>query len=214
MIPELNKIYQGDCLEIMRGWPDKCVDLILTDPPYGIGADSSAFKNGTSGNSHLYGTSWDRAVPQKQVFDEIRRVSKNQVIFGGNYFSEHLSPTKCFVVWDKMTGENSYADCEMAWTSFDKAARLFRKQWIGANAKERGDERLHPTQKPLCLMEWVITMFSESGDLVADPFLGSGTTALAAERLGRRWIGCELNPEYIAIAEKRIDAERSQGRLF
>lgn len=200
---ELNKIYQGDCLELMKGMADKSVDLVLTDPPYGIGADSKGFKNGTSSSQYEM-SEWDSQIPSREVFDEMRRVSKNQIIFGGNYFLEYLKNTRCFIIWDKGTGDNSYADAEIAWTSFDRVIKIVNKVWVGANAKERFEKRLHPTQKPVEVMEWILMNFSEEGMTILDPFAGSGTTCVAAQNLHRNFIGIEISEKYVEIARDRL----------
>lgn len=198
----INKIIQGDCLEVMKQMPDKCVDLVITDPPYGIGAASKKFINGTSKTIKKYylDNDWDTSIPSKEYFDEIFRVSKNQIIWGGNYFIEYLKNTRCFIVLDKTIHGNSYADCEMAWTSFDKVARI---QAINI-VETTNDGRVHPTQKPLKLMEWLIYNYSEPDALILDPFLGSGTTTRACLNLNRRFIGIEISPEYCKIANQRL----------
>ena len=149
----LNKIIQGDCLEVMKDMPDNSVDLVLTDPPYGIGA----YKNGTMGGgvlakqSTFEATDWDNEIPSKEYFDEIRRVSDNQIIFGGNYFIEYLTNSSCWIVWDKINGKSDFADCELAYTSFKTAVRQIRYMWAGMLQGEmhNKEHRIHPTQKPI-----------------------------------------------------------------
>src|SRR3990167_4707343 len=148
---ELNKVILGDCLEVMKGMPDKCVDLVLTDPPYGIGITKNSWQNykdpeeykrrikegkkvrgqGLAIPKEYIGEDWDSAIPSKEYFCEIFRVSKNQVIFGGNYFVEYLKNSPCWIVWDKNNGGNNFADCELAWTSFKSAVRKFKYTWNG-----------------------------------------------------------------------------------
>jgi site-specific DNA-methyltransferase (adenine-specific) len=207
----LNKIINGDCLEIMKQMPDKCVDLVLTDPPYGIGADKNKRANQKHGKaaaiSKDYGVGdWDDAPPPKEIFDEIFRVSKNQIIFGGNYFINHLTPSSCWIVWDKNNGDNGYADCELAWTSFKTAVRKYKYTWHGMiqeNMKYK-EVRQHPTQKPVPVMEWLLENYSEPGQIILDPFAGSGTTLVAAQKFQRPYIGIEISPEYCKIAEQRL----------
>jgi site-specific DNA-methyltransferase (adenine-specific) len=203
------KIYYGDCLEVMKSMPDKSIDLVLTDPPYGIGA----YANGTMGNgvlakqSKFNAVNWDNSIPSKEYFDEMMRVSKNQIIFGGNYFV--LPPSCCWIVWDKDNGNNYFADCELAWTSFQTAVRKFKWKWQGMlqeNMKQK-DFRFHPTQKPLELMRWCLEKYSQPSDIVLDPFLGSGTTARACKDLGRYYIGAEISKDYCEIAKKRLAQE-------
>lgn len=198
------EIICGDCLPIMRTFKDKQFDLVLCDPPYGIGASSKKFINGTSKTKKDYyedGEGWDTAIPSKEYFDEIFRISKNQVIWGGNYFIEYLYNTRCFLVLDKTIHGNSYADCEMAWTSFDKVARIKAFNIAVTTA----DGRVHPTQKPLELFRWILENYSDEEMKILDPFMGSGTTLVAAKQLNRNAVGIEISPEYCAIAQKRLD---------
>ena len=197
--PELSKIYQGDCLEIMRGWPDKCVDLALTDPPYGIGISSNPFRQKHEKEN------WDDAPPGAEYFKEIFRVSKRQIIWGGNYFD--LPPSQGFFVWDKYQPEDfSSSMCEVAWSSIQQPAKLFRYSVLT-------EKKQHPTQKPVALISWLFR-FVKDLENVFDPYLGSGTTAVAAEKIGVPWVGIEKSPKYCAVAQERVDAETSQGKLF
>lgn len=228
MLPELNKIYTGDCLEIMKQWPDKCIDLCVTDPPYGMKMDSAVYDVGGTqyGNAaapkrKYADTQWDNR-PERAVFDEMARVSKNRIIFGGNYFTDYLRVSRCWVTWDKKlldSMSNDFADCELAWTSFDSPAKMIRFMWSGMpqnNMKEK-EERFHPTQKPIPVMRKLIEWFSDNTGLKApiilDPFCGSGTTLIAAELTNRPWVGIEINPDYVKVAEERITKERSQLKL-
>jgi len=197
----INKIHCGDCLDLMREMPDKSVDLVLTDPPYGIGGK---WKGGFN-EKHGWGkakeeselrNSWDDLPPAKEYFIELFRVSKNQIIFGGNYFE--LSPSRCWIVWTKPERGFSLAEAELAWTSFDNVTRVF-------DGNRSDPNRVHPTQKPLKLMEWCLQKYSEPCMTVLDPFMGSGTTCVACKKLGRNYIGIEKEPEYIKIAEKRLE---------
>jgi site-specific DNA-methyltransferase (adenine-specific) len=201
----LNKIHNCDCLEFMKSLPDKCVDLVLTDPPYGIGASSKKFINGTSVTKKDYyaDVCWDTETPKIEYFNEIFRISKNQVIWGGNYFISKLKDTRCFLIWDKTIHGNSYADCELAWTSFDQVARIKSINMVECTL----DGRIHPTQKPRKLFKWILENYSSDTDIIFDPFMGSGTTAVAAYQLGRRWFGCERSEEYYKIANARIADE-------
>lgn len=205
---ELNKIYCEDCLEGLKKLPDNSIDLVLTDPPYGI----NIAKKGNVGGEKLakvkdYGKSnWDDKIPEKEIFDEIFRISKNQIIFGGNYFLEHLKNTSCFIVWDKNNTGN-FADCELAWTSFKTSTRLFKYTWNGMlqGDMKNKEQRFHPTQKPLPLMKWILQNYSKENDIVLDPFMGSGTTAVACKELDRNFIGFEISQEYCDVAYKRLN---------
>ena len=202
---ELNKIYNEDCLEFMKRVPDKYFDLVLTDPPYGIG---EKFKGGDNSKMNKFNSiiekGWDIA-PSKELFYEIFRVSKNQIIWGGNYFE--LPSTRGFIVWDKqISADFSLAMAEYAWTSFDALAKIYK-----ISSDKVG--RLHPTQKPVKVIEYCLNYAKiEKNHKVLDPFMGSGTTAVACKSLGIDFVGCELDHEYVAIANKRL--EQVQLSLF
>jgi len=201
-------LYLGDCLEILPTIGR--VDAVVTDPPYGIG--EAAGKNSSRGNLAVakdYGVdSWDDRTVDEAV-PLIMAASRQQVIFGGNYYS--LPPSSCWLVWDKENGSNDFADCELAWTNLPIAVRRIRYMWNGmlrANKEPRGD---HPTQKPVGVMQWAVSFTKGT---VLDPFMGSGTTGVACANLGRKFIGIEIEPKYFDIACKRIEAAYAQGRLF
>jgi len=205
-------LYCGDCLEIIKGFPKENVDLVLTDPPYGI----KITKNKTVGGGSKRGKvkqintiDWDNKV-NKQYFDLMFEISKNQIIWGGNYYIDFLRPTRCILVWYKRDNLpiRSFADCEIAWTSFNKNSMVFNCRWDGFIRDSKEKKVGHPTQKALEVFKWCVLEFSNKGDLILDPFIGSGTTAVACERLNRRWIGIELNEEYCEIAKRRILASR------
>lgn len=218
---EIDQIYCGDCLELMKELPDKSIDLVLTDPPYGIqvarrgsigttsrvgfGGGKFGRKSVVSPKKHVPPT-WDNSPPSPEYFAEIFRVSKNQIIFGGNYFG--LPPSPCWIVWDKDNGTNDFADCELAWTSFKTSIRKFKYRWNGMLQEDmkHKEKRYHPTQKPVKLFMQILQKYSSPGDLVLDPFLGSGTTAIACRKLNMHYIGIEREPEYIEIARKRLAA--------
>jgi len=201
----------GDCLEVMKDIPDNSIYLVLTDPPYGIDIAKNGFVGGENATTPTnYGIQkWDKSRPSKDVFNEVFRISKNQAIFGGNYFLDYFYPTPCIVVWDKGRRETNFADCEIIWTSFNKPSRIFAYLWDGMrqeNMKNK-DPRWHPTQKPLGLVKRLIESFTQENDLILDPFLGSGTTAVAAKHLKRNFIGIEISPDYCKIAEQRLRQE-------
>ena len=201
----INRIHCADCLCLMREMEDKSVDLVLTDPPYGIG-DKLAIGGATKRNlmMELYLSSpWEDIAPSKEYFDEIFRVSKNQIICGGNYFD--LPPTRGFIVWDKIKFASNYSQVEYIWTSFDCISRIFKYCSNGGFVIKPEDKHEHPTQKPLALMKWILEKYSDEGMTVLDPFMGSGTTCVACKKLGRNYIGIEKEPEYIKIAEKRLE---------
>lgn len=198
-------LHLGDCLDFMRSMPDKSVDAVITDPPYGIGVTKMTLGNGK--NKIYRGESeWD-VLPPAEVFREMERVSRFRVFWGGNYFANTLPASRCWLVWDKHTGSNTFADCELAWTNFDGVVKMFSRAWVGSNAKDT-QQRVHPTQKPVDLMKWCIEL--SKAETVLDPFMGSGTTGVACSRLGRNFIGCEIDPTYFAIAERRIKEAQMQ----
>lgn len=202
-----NSVICGDCLDVMKDIPDNYFDLVLTDPPYGLDIHSKNASRGKLAVAKDYGKcEWDKSIPSKEYFDEIIRISKNQVIFGGNYFIEHLTNSPCWIVWDKNNGDNDFADCELAWTSFKSAARLKKYTWNGMLQEDmkNKERRQHPTQKPLPLMRWVLENYSKVGDKVLDPFMGSGTTLRACKDLGREYVGIDISQEYCDIANERL----------
>lgn len=188
------------------------VDAILTDPPYGIGENSrKVASRGNLASPKDYGVfNWDTAPPAQEIIDLMRAISANQIIFGGNYFS--LPPTSCWLVWDKQNGTNDFADCELAWTNLHKAVRRIYWRWNGM-IRKGDDVREHPTQKPIGVMEWCLG-FLPNAQTILDPFMGSGTTGVACAKLGRKFIGIELEPAYFDIACKRIEEAYRQPDMF
>jgi len=212
---ELGKLYNCDCLEFMKDMPDNSVGLVLTDPPYGIKADKGTDGYGNSKHTvKKYNDSWDSKTPSAEYFIEILRTSKLAMIFGGNYFTDKLPMSRGWIVWDKvgeMKFNNPYSKCELIWTNKDMVCQKYVCIQMGFVSKEK--ERFHPTQKPVMLISNIINDYIDDG-VVFDPFLGSGTTAVACEKLNRRWIGIEISEKYCEIAAKRISAEANQGKLF
>lgn len=213
-----NKIINADCQDILKRLPDKCIDLVLTDPPYGIGNKFTSEYGLQERKSSRGSFTWNDEIPAKEVFDEIFRVSKNQIIFGGNYFTEYLKPTKAWLVWDKIGSydlKNPFSDCELAWTSFNKPVRKYTVVNMGfiSQPEEKG-KRIHPTQKPLRLFQRCVAEYSNENDLVLDCFSGSGTTAVACHNLNRSFICVEKDPDYWAASVKRLEEARQQLNLF
>jgi site-specific DNA-methyltransferase (adenine-specific) len=210
------ELHNVDCLPFMKQFEDNHFDLAIVDPPYGIGAGSTSFKNGTRKKADFSRENdWDNEIPNEEYFKQLFRVSKNQVIWGANYMVQYLPISKGWIFWDKKTGDNSYGDGELAFTSFDKALKKYDRYWSGANAKERGDlDRIHPTQKPISLYEWLLMNYAEEGDKILDTHLGSGSSAIACDALGFDLTACELDKEYFDAASKRIELARRQQKLF
>tara|TARA_B100001939_G_scaffold344106_2_gene357927 strand:+ start:5301 stop:5927 length:627 start_codon:yes stop_codon:yes gene_type:complete len=204
-------LYNKDCMEALKEFKDNQFDLAIVDPPYGIGAGSKNFINGSSKTEKNYfrENDWDIA-PKKEYFKELQRVSKNQIIWGGNYFVEHLQNFRCFIFWDKTIHGNSYADGELAWTSFNKVARYYRKNI----AQVTIEGRMHPTQKPITLYEFLLMNYAKEGDKILDTHLGSGSIAIACHNLGFDLEGFELDTEYFEAAKKRLKQHQSQLRIL
>ena len=210
---ELNKIYCMDCLEGMKQIPDKSIDLILTDPPYGIlnGISTLGGPGTKNVKNKNYGvTLWDNK-PDKKVINEFFRLSNNIICFGGEHLSDILPQSKGWIVWDKIIPDGmNFSQCELIWTSYKKPIKIIRHRWHGFlndNKFIETEKRFHITQKPLELIYKLVKMYSDVGDLVVDPFMGSGTTAVACKQLGRDFIGFELCQEYVDIANKRLCQE-------
>lgn len=205
-------LYLGDCAEILPTLGQ--FDAVVTDPPYGIGESKGRNKSrGKLAVAKDYGNDdWDNEPITKQAVDLMQNLSKWQIIFGGNYFE--LPPTKCWLIWDKENGASDFADAEMAWTNLNKAVRLKRYMWNGmlrANNEPRGD---HPTQKPVGIMEWVISHLPQDVETIIDPYMGSGTTGVACVNLKKQFVGIEREQKYFDIACKRIEDAQRQQHLF
>lgn len=204
MVIWVNKAYNMDCMEYMRTIPDKVFDLAVVDPQYGINITNSGRLKKYNANT----AKWDSETPQKNYFLELCRVSKNQIIWGGNYF--HLPPTRGFLIWDKKQPEGvSFASCEFAWTSFDQSAKTFYYSML--NDK---DFRIHPTQKPVALYSWIFRRYAKQGDKILDTHLGSGSSRIAAYDAGLDFVGCEIDRDYFKAQEERFAAHTAQCSLF
>ena len=210
-------LYLGNCREILPHLSS--VDACVTDPPYGLGENGRRIRSRGTSSERVkrmtvidYGDfDWDCKPAPQDIIDAVRRCSTWQIIFGGNYFE--LPPTKCWLVWDKLnTGD--FADCELAWTNLDKAVRRIQFHWNGCMRKERDVPREHPTQKPIGVIEWCIRQLPDAAQTILDPFMGSGTTGVACARLGRKFIGIEIEPRYFDIACRRIEQAQRQRDLF
>jgi len=198
------KLYLGDCMEVLPTLPK--VDAVITDPPYGIGQDGGAQR--TRGKKYTNGEKlgWDNCRPEKLIFDSLEAAGDVRIYWGGNYFADYLPATMGWLYWEKRMG-GDFADGELAWTSQHRALRQFSHF-----KKNKGDE--HPTQKPVELMRWCIEICKNAPQTILDPFMGSGTTGVAAIQLGRSFIGIEREPKYFDIACKRIEQAVAQGQLF
>ena len=203
-----HRLILGDCLEVMPGLGR--VDAVVTDPPYGIDyGNAGGFSADHGWASRKGAAEWDKERPAPEVFASILGLSKEQIIWGGNYFADLLPPSMRWLAWDKGQRDFSLADMELAWTSQQKAVRVFTYP----RGKAVQDGKQHPTQKPVAVMEWCLG-FLPDAQTILDPFMGSGTTGVACQKLGRAFIGIELDPEYFAIACKRVDEAMRQPDLF
>ena len=204
------RIILGDNMEYMKGISDKYFDLACVDPPYGIGAAKEKPHNGWAD----WGVKqWDNESPKAEYFNELFRVSKKQIIWGANHFISKMPfDSSCWLIWDKGQRDFSLADGEMAWTSFSKAMRI--KTYSRAKALQEG--KIHPTQKPIQLYEWIYLNYAKEGMKILDTHLGSGSSAIAAHKVNMNleFVGIEIDEEYYNNAVKRIKWETSQGSLF
>jgi len=205
---ELNKLYNMDCMEGMKQFPDKYFDLAIVDPPYGLGNKTS--QGGCNKNSlvkfkqSMSEKRWDDNVPTDEYFEELFRVSKHQIIWGGNYFG--LPKHRTFIVWDKMTYIPTMSQVEMAWTSFNSPARLIQ---INSN----NPDRLHPTQKPVALYKWLLMNYAKQGDKILDTHVGSASSLIACYDMGFDYVGYELDKDYYEMACKRLEEHKAQIRF-
>jgi site-specific DNA-methyltransferase (adenine-specific)/modification methylase len=206
------ELYLGDCREILPTL--ERVDAVVTDPPYGIGeaANNNASRTKLAVAKDYGNAAWDDQPVDMTLLDSVRAAGRWSVIFGGNYYL--LPPTSCWLVWDKLNGDNDFADCELAWTNMPKAVRRLRYMWNGmikAPGETRGD---HPTQKPVGVMSWCLQQLPSDVKSVCDPFMGSGTTGVACTKAGLRFVGIEREQSYFATACRRIEEAYRQPRLF
>ena len=219
-------ITNEDNMELMARYPDKYFDLAIVDPPYGIGFDGKTTVKGKSGKANTFSNKqhhikkgWDNERPSQEYFNELKRVSKNQIIWGGNYFADLLEAKKGWIFWDKkITNANNtnYSDGELAWTSFDCVLRRFTYDWIGFGYlnNPQNEKKTHPTQKPVALYKWLLDKYANPNDKILDTHLGSGSIAIACHDYGFDLTACELDEEYFNKAMQRINNHTAQTKLF
>lgn len=199
------KIYCADALDYLKSLDDNAFDLCLTDPPYGIGIAKKGAVGGGKGLNTFKPMNWDAKRPPKEYFDEIQRVSRFQIIWGGNYFADWLKASRCWLVWHKRpNNKTGFADCEMAWTSMDANARVLVHEWNGFRKHTKEDRFAHPTQKPMRLMAWCISQLHGEVKTIIDPFMGTGTTLKVAKDLGLRAVGIDREEPYCEIGKTRL----------
>jgi len=205
-----------DCMEYMKELPDKAFDLAIVDPPYGIKRDNGFGGFGGFGKPiarKKYKGDWDSSRPDDSYFIELLRVSKQQIIWGGNFFTDQIPQANHWIFWDKQNTMPTFGDGELAWTSFDRnSVKRHILQYNGLLGKEL--ERIHPTQKPVKLYEWLLTNYAKPGQRILDTHLGSGSSAIAAHNLGFDFVGMELDKDYYEAAVKRFEKHKAQGDLF
>ncbi len=216
------EFYNADNMEIMAQYPDNYFDLAIVDPPYGIGAGNTKFINRSSANkraSKFYKENdWD-VLPKSEYWNELKRVSKNYIVWGGNYFTEFLEPARCFIVWDKKTGANSYADCELALTNIDGNSKIVTKFWVGAHAQDN-DGRIHPTQKPIYVYEFLLKEYAKQGYKILDTHGGSFSSAIAIDKANTldkknlSFVIIEKDDDYFAESLQRFKNYKRQLTLF
>ena len=195
--------FNEDCMVGMARYPDKYFDLAVVDPPYGISITDS----GRLGKYNANGKRWDDLPPDEKYFKELFRVSRNQIVWGGNYF--FLPPTRCFVIWDKKQPQGvSFASCEFGWTSFDASSKTFYM-----SAMNTGENRIHPTQKPVALYKWLLTNYAKQGDKILDTHVGSASSLIACHDMGFDAVGFELDPDYYAKSKQRLEDFMRQPRI-
>lgn len=204
-------ITNEDNIELMKRYPDNHFELAIVDPPYGINRDKAQNSNdGKWGFKKYHESDWDDDAPKKEYWDELMRVSKNQIVWGANHFISKIPfDSSCWIVWDKKNGESSFADCEMAWTSFKTAVRMYRESVL-----HYARQRIHPTQKPIELYKWLLKNYAKEGDKILDTHLGSGSIAIACHYMGYDLTACELDKEYYDQAMERINNQTRQITLI
>jgi site-specific DNA-methyltransferase (adenine-specific) len=218
---ELNQLYNMDCLEAMKQFPDKYFELAIVDPPYGINfGEFNRTNKDNKGNrykSNKYKNSnWDDSIPTDEYFKELQRVSQNQIVWGGNYFP-YLWQNGCkgFIFWYKGNPVPNFSDGELAWTSFDKVAKQFDYRYYGnLQGNSSAEDKIHPTQKPVALYKWLLMNYAKQGDKILDTHVGSASSLLACYDMGFDYMGFEIDKDYYEMAQKRIEDNKAQFRMI
>ena len=218
-------LYNMDCMNAMRAFPDKFFDLAVVDPVYGDVTKGGYMTHnkgqhigkGAANQKGYHAGLWGQEKTGEDYFIELLRVSKNQIVWGGNYFAHMLPPSQGWIIWDKQHPEGmTFADCEMAWTSFDRATRIFRFMWNGmlqGNMKNK-EVRIHPTQKPVMLYLWLLKNYANKGDKILDTHVGSASSLIACHKAGFEYWGFEIDPMYYKDAKQRLEREMAQVSMF
>ena len=211
-----------DCMEYMKTLKDNAFELAIVDPPYGIDIGNTfSGEERKSGKGASYKTAfaakdWDKGIPNKAYFNELERVSKNRIVWGANYMSHFLPPSMGWIVWDKDNGTTKFSDAELAFTSFNRALRIWKYTWNGMiqGDMKNKEHRIHPTQKPVKLYDWLLKNYAKEGDKILDTHLGSGSSAIAAHYGGFDFVGCELDEDYFNAAQERFNDQTRQRAMF
>ncbi len=225
MIPEWNSFINADCMEYLKEFPDNYFDLAIVDPVYGDVTQGGYMTNnkgqrigtGKANSKGYYAGLWNQEKTGVDYFQQLFRVSKNQIIWGGNYFASMLPDSQGWIVWDKCHPEGiTFADCELAYTSFDVATRIFKFMWNGMLQGDMKNKecRIHPTQKPVALYEWLLNKYAKDGDTILDTHVGSASSLIACRKTNHKYIGFEIDETYYQQAKKRLDAENAQVNVF
>ena len=220
-MPKIELLHE-DCMTVMARYPDNYFDLACVDPPYGIdaankfGGECRKSGNGAAMKTAFEKKDWDAGIPDKHYFNELMRVSKNQIVWGANYMSHFLPPSMGWIVWDKDNGTTKFSDSELAFSSFDRALRSWKYTWNGMiqGDMKNKERRIHPTQKPVKLYEWLLTNYASPGQRILDTHLGSGSSAIAAHYFGCDFVGCEIDEDYFKAASDRFSRETRQVAMF
>lgn len=215
----ISEVFNEDNMIGMARYPDGYFNLAIVDPPYGIGEDGR--KNHTrsklaKAKNYANGARYDNEIPDRAYFKSLQRASRHQIIWGGNFFLSFLWSTNCFIVWDKNNGANDFADCELAWTSFDSAVRKFKYTWHGMLQENmiQKEIRIHPNHKPIALYKWILTNYAQPGMKILDTHMGSQSSRIAAFNMGFDYYGWEIDQEYFEAGNKRFLEQTSQQHLF
>jgi site-specific DNA-methyltransferase (adenine-specific) len=219
---DLNRLYLMDCMDGMAQFPDKYFELAIVDPPYG-GVTNGGYmsnadtKSGSAKHPKYNLALWAQAKPEQAYFDELFRVSKNQIVWGGNYFQTSIrSDSQCWLVWDKRNENTGFADCELAWTSFNSAVRKFEFMWNGMLQGDMKNKefKIHPTQKPVALYSWILANYAKPGDKILDTHVGSASSLIACHQMGFEFVGFEIDPDYYKAATERLEQARAQVSML
>ncbi len=219
-----SEVYLEDCVTALKRYADNYFDLAIVDPPYGIGAGKKSFQSGTRKSYNHTDKDWDASTPTDEYWNELFRVSKNQIVWGANYYADKLPISRGWVYWHKMVLTDNYSQGELAWTSFDCVMKFVEYKYQGnylgfrnsitTQSSTKEETRIHPTQKPIALYEWLIKEFAKPNDLILDTHLGSGSSRIAANKAGLSFVGCEIDVDYYNAEQERYKEFISQLRLF